>query len=125
MNTKSNLINDELKSSEISDDSSMVLEGMWWKHLIAGGIAGSVSRTCTAPLDRIKIFLQVRGSEFNGLRHCFLHMIQEGGVKSMWRGNGINVLKIAPENALKFMTYDQVNKFFLLFIFFFFIYFFF
>lgn len=33
--------------------------GMWWRHLVAGGLAGAVSRTCTAPLDRIKVFLQV------------------------------------------------------------------
>jgi len=109
MVSNSQTLNNQLKSSEIADESSMFSDGMWWKHLVAGGIAGSVSRTCTAPLDRIKIFLQVRGSEFNGLRHCLSHMIQEGGVKSMWRGNGINVLKIGPENALKFMTYDQVD----------------
>lgn len=33
--------------------------GMWWRHLVAGAAAGAVSRTCTAPLDRIKVFLQV------------------------------------------------------------------
>ena len=33
--------------------------GMWWRHLAAGGMAGAVSRTFTAPLDRLKIMLQV------------------------------------------------------------------
>lgn len=34
--------------------------GIWWRHLLAGGAAGAVSRTCTAPLDRLKLFLMVR-----------------------------------------------------------------
>ena len=88
--------------------------GMWWRHLVSGGIAGAVSRTATAPLDRIKIFLQVHGSKnanfgvVNGLQY----MLKEGGVKSLWRGNFINVLKIAPESALKFMAYEQFKSMF-------------
>lgn len=37
------------------------LTGMWWKQLVAGAVAGAVSRTGTAPLDRLKVFMQVRG----------------------------------------------------------------
>ncbi|KAG5891923.1 hypothetical protein JTB14_030070 [Gonioctena quinquepunctata] len=83
--------------------------GMWWRHLAAGGIAGAVSRTCTAPLDRLKVFLQVQPSK-QKIRDCFNCMVKEGGVSGLWRGNGINVLKIAPESALKFAAYEQIKR---------------
>ncbi|XP_077415677.1 mitochondrial adenyl nucleotide antiporter SLC25A23-like isoform X2 [Vanacampus margaritifer] len=74
-------------------------------------MAGAVSRTGTAPLDRLKVFLQVHGSVSRGtnLWLGLRGMIQEGGVFSLWRGNGINVLKIAPESAIKFMAYEQIK----------------
>lgn len=33
--------------------------GIWKINLMAGAMAGAVSRSCTAPLDRIKVMLQV------------------------------------------------------------------
>ena len=50
------------EDSLIPDDftESELHTGMWWRHLAAGAAAGMVSRTCTAPLDRLKVMLQVR-----------------------------------------------------------------
>lgn len=59
--------------------------GMWWRHLVAGGVAGAVSRTSTAPLDRIKVFLQVCQVTFTSQRFnffgrwCRLQMITNFG----------------------------------------------
>lgn len=36
-------------------------EGPLWKFLLSGATAGAVSRTGTAPLDRAKVHMQVRG----------------------------------------------------------------
>uniref|UniRef100_A0A8C7YHL7 Solute carrier family 25 member 25b n=1 Tax=Oryzias sinensis TaxID=183150 RepID=A0A8C7YHL7_9TELE len=86
--------------------------GMWWRHLVAGGGAGAASRTCTAPLDRLKVLMQVHASKSNSMQIVggFGQMIREGGVRSLWRGNGINVIKIAPESAIKFMAYEQIKR---------------
>lgn len=81
----------------------------WLKHLLAGATAGVASRSCTAPLDRIKVLLQVKSAEIHSIRLCYRFIKEEGGYRSFWRGNGINCIKIAPEIAFRFMFYEQVR----------------
>ncbi|XP_041032382.1 calcium-binding mitochondrial carrier protein SCaMC-1-like isoform X2 [Carcharodon carcharias] len=83
----------------------------WWGHLIAGGTAGGVSRTVTAPFDRLRVLMQVYSSRDNKLKISggIKSMIVEGGVSSMWRGNLTNILKIGPELAFKFMAYEELK----------------
>ncbi|RKO87860.1 mitochondrial carrier domain-containing protein [Blyttiomyces helicus] len=94
-----------------------VAEGRGLPHrlnfLIAGGIAGAISRTATAPLDRLKVFLVTQTypqnppksraeSAYDAIRILY----RDGGFRSFYRGNGLNVVKIAPESALKFFVFE-------------------
>ena len=74
---------------------------------LAGGVSGLVSRTLTAPADRIKVLLQAGGGKSTSIRGVFRDVLKEGPL-SFWRGNGTNVLKIMPESACKFFA----NEFF-------------
>eukprot|EP00108_Taenia_solium_P009756 TsM_000031200 transcript=TsM_000031200 gene=TsM_000031200 len=82
-------------------------------QLIAGGTAGVVSRTCTAPVDRLKVMRQVYGYKHkqSGFIETYRYMLREGGVWSLWRGNFINSIKIAPETAVKYTTYERYKRF--------------
>ncbi|XP_037621166.1 calcium-binding mitochondrial carrier protein SCaMC-1-B-like isoform X2 [Sebastes umbrosus] len=95
---------------EFSDEEKK--SGYVWRQLMAGALAGGVSRTATAPLDRLKVFRQVHGFEdFKGtVLSSIKFMLKEGGMRSLWRGNGMNVLKIAPETAIKFTAYEQIKN---------------
>lgn len=72
------------------------------KFLLAGGIAGAVSRTATAPFDRLKVFLITSGkrpgsaSARGRLGAAVRHLYKQGGVRVFWTGNGLSVLKIFP-----------------------------
>lgn len=79
------------------------------RYFIAGAIAGAASRTATAPLDRLKVVLQVqtgRASVVPAIKKIF----KEDGFLGFFRGNGINVVKVAPESAIKFYTYEMLKN---------------
>ncbi|KAI0036819.1 mitochondrial carrier [Vararia minispora EC-137] len=94
------------------------------RYLLAGGIAGAVSRTCTAPFDRLKIFLMTRSPDLGGLKPgtplqglsaitgAVVRIYAEGGVLGFWVGNGLSVAKIFPESAIKFFSYESSKRFF-------------
>ncbi|XP_020088507.1 calcium-binding mitochondrial carrier protein SCaMC-2-B-like [Ananas comosus] len=80
------------------------------KYLIAGGVAGAASRTSTAPLDRLKVAMQVQTSRAQ-IMPAIKSIWKEGGLLGFFRGNGLNVIKVTPESAIKFYTYEMLKDF--------------
>lgn len=87
----------------------------------AGGGSAALARTITAPIDRVKILLQLQHAQqtiaadkrYNGIVDCFVRVVKEQGTASLWRGNGINVLRIFPQQAFNFAFKDTYKRFFL------------
>jgi len=82
----------------------------------AGAISGTVSRTLTAPADRLKVMYQAGGTfgdaggvHGKSIPQLTKELYREGGWRAFWRGNGANVVKIAPENATKFFMYEYAK----------------
>nr|AFJ66167.1 hypothetical protein 11M19.11 [Arabidopsis halleri] len=74
-------------------------------YFIAGGIAGAASRTATAPLDRLKVLLQIQKTDAK-IREAIKLIWKQDGVRGFFRGNGLNIVKVAPESAIKFYAYE-------------------
>ncbi|EGC35934.1 hypothetical protein DICPUDRAFT_32594 [Dictyostelium purpureum] len=81
--------------------------------MIAGSIAGVASRTSTAPLERVKIMYQLNHSRhsMSFLQTCRT-VWSDGGFRGLFRGNLANILKVSPESAVKFATYEYIKRLF-------------
>ncbi|CAI7909402.1 unnamed protein product [Closterium sp. NIES-54] len=89
--------------------------GRSWRLLFAGGMAGAVARTCTAPLDRIKLLLQVQhlgqlgtsANAYTGVSQAIMKIGREEGIRAFWKGNGLNIVRIFPYSASQFTSHEQ------------------
>jgi len=84
-------------------------------NMMAGGIAGAVSRTMTSPIERLKVMQQVqtRSNEYKGVLSGLRHMYVTEGWRGFFKGNGTNVARIAPYSAFQFYFYDMYKTAFL------------
>jgi len=91
------------------------------KDFIAGGISAAISKTCVAPIERVKLLLQVQHAskqitkdmQYKGMVDCFVRIPREQGFMSFWRGNLANVIRYFPTQALNFAFKDKYKQIFL------------
>lgn len=102
-------------------------------YFIAGGISGVISRTSTAPLDRIKVFLIARTdlsstllnskenllarnpkADANKIKSPIIKAItslyRQGGIRTFYVGNGLNAFKVFPESSIKFGCFELAKE---------------
>lgn len=91
------------------------------KDFLAGGISAAISKTAVAPIERVKLILQVQaankqivaGKEYKGIIDCFVRIPKEQGFGAFWRGNLANVIRYFPTQALNFAFKDVYKQIFL------------
>ncbi|KAJ8527092.1 hypothetical protein K7X08_029569 [Anisodus acutangulus] len=79
------------------------------RRLISGAIAGAISRTAVAPLETIRTHLMV-GSSGHSSTVIFNNIMNTEGWTGLFRGNFVNVIRVAPSKAVELFAYDTVNK---------------
>lgn len=79
------------------------------KRLLSGAIAGAVSRTAVAPLETIRTHLMV-GAAGKTVGEVWGRIVEEEGWRGLFRGNGVNVLRVAPSKAIELYAYDSMKR---------------
>jgi len=96
---------------------------MFFINLMLGGTAGGISKTVVAPIERVKLLLQVQDASsqmkgagvkpYTGMMNCFSRVYAEQGLLSFWRGNMANCIRYFPTQALNFAFKEKYQKFFI------------
>lgn len=89
--------------------------------LASGGTAAAVSKTAVAPIERVKLLLQVQDASktiavdkrYKGIMDVLVRIPKEQGFAAFWRGNLANVIRYFPTQALNFAFKDTYKKMFL------------
>lgn len=100
------------------------MQGSRTQVILAGGAAGLVSRFCTAPLDVVKIRLQlqthslsdplshqnVKGPTYKGILSTLKTIIREEGITGLWKGNIPAELLYVCYGGVQFASYRSISQ---------------
>uniref|UniRef100_A0A2K5LHQ1 ADP/ATP translocase n=1 Tax=Cercocebus atys TaxID=9531 RepID=A0A2K5LHQ1_CERAT len=91
------------------------------KDFLAGGVAPAISKTAVAPIEQVKLLLQVQHAskqitadkQYRGIIDCMIRIHKEQGVLSFWHGNLSNVIRYFPTQVFNFTFKDKYKQIFL------------
>eukprot|EP01121_Diplochlamys_sp_Union-15-3_P006259 TRINITY_DN16758_c0_g1_i1.p1 TRINITY_DN16758_c0_g1~~TRINITY_DN16758_c0_g1_i1.p1 ORF type:complete len:317 (-),score=37.68 TRINITY_DN16758_c0_g1_i1:75-1025(-) len=86
--------------------------------LLCGGMTGAFTKTLLSPLERLKILYQTQGlyytyqdRKYKGIIPAMNTIFKEEGIRGFFKGNGINLVRIIPNSAVKFALFDTYKDF--------------
>jgi solute carrier family 25 (adenine nucleotide translocator) protein 4/5/6/31 len=92
------------------------------QDLLAGGVSGTVSKTITAPIERVKLLIQTQDANpriisgevprYTGIGNAFTRVAAEQGIGAFWRGNFTNCIRYFPTQALNLASKDSIKGMF-------------
>jgi hypothetical protein len=74
--------------------------------LLIGGVSGIFSRTCTAPLELMKIQQQ----NYFVPNSTFHDVIKKEGIRYLWKGNFTNCVRVFPQYSINFASFQFFNS---------------
>lgn len=91
-------------------------------NFVIGGVSGAIAKTCTAPIERVKLIIQTQDANpdiisgkvprYTGIGNVFTRVMQEQGIQAFWRGNFTNCLRYFPTQAFNFAFKDSIKALF-------------
>jgi len=91
------------------------------ENFLISGVAAGVAKTCTAPIERVKLNIQNQDEmmkagrldkPYTGVADCARRVAAAEGIPSFWRGNLANVIRYFPTQALNFAFKDSIKAVF-------------
>ncbi|MBA0836303.1 hypothetical protein Goarm_008530 [Gossypium armourianum] len=78
-------------------------------EFLSGALAGAMTKAVLAPLETIRTRLVV-GVGSKNITGSFIEIIEQQGWQGLWAGNGINMLRIIPTQAIELGTFECVKR---------------
>mmetsp|Transcript_37283 Transcript_37283/g.42586 ORF Transcript_37283/g.42586 Transcript_37283/m.42586 type:complete len:331 (+) Transcript_37283:57-1049(+) len=105
-------INDNNISTETMDKTILL------RAAISGGFAGGIAKTIMAPIERIKLLLQLQQSSYSHKKFVHqksswqiaIHIYRSQGLLAFWKGNAANLYLQAGTSGLNFVCMDYYKE---------------
>merc|ERR1719228_1716888 len=89
------------------DDKELTL-----KQILLGGVFSQlvIAPTMTAPLERVKVLLQVHPKKFTGQVDCFKYILRTEGKAGLFKGSILTLARDIPAFCSYFATYELLRS---------------